>query len=154
MFYFKQKELTKEFNFSKVFKRDDLPGYIRHYILADERILVAYKTIRDHGVFTDSKIVLFDSEKSISRKEIYSIPYNSISTISVIFDEFNAEFHILLNNGIPINLKFTSLDPEDKTRIRILYTAINRIISGQKPDEKEIENLMNDKIELTYKNAN
>lgn len=151
MFYFKQKELTKEFNFSKVFKREDLPGYIRHYVLEDEKILVAYKTIRDHGVFTDSKIVLFDSEKSISRKEIFSIPYNSISTISVIFDEFNAEFHILLNNGIPINLKFASLDPEDKTRIRMLYTTINRIISNQKPDKEEIEKLMSDNLELIYK---
>lgn len=151
MLYFKQKELTKEFNFSKVFKREDLPGYIRHYVLEDEKILVAYKTVRDHGVFTDSKIVLFDSEKSMSRKEIYSIPYNSISTISVSFDEFSAEFNIILNNGVPIKLKFASLDPEDKTRIRMLYTVINRIISGQKLDKDEVEKLMSDDIKLTYK---
>lgn len=150
MLYFKQKELTKEFNFSKAFERQNLPGYIKHYVQDDERILVAYKTMRDHGIFTDSKIILFDSEQSIHRKEIFSIPYNSIATISVIFDEFTAEFNIILVNGIPIKIKFASVEPQDKTRIRTLYTVISAIISNQTPNESEIEKLMSDKIELVY----
>ena len=52
MQYVKYKELTKEFKFSKAFNKDDLPGYIKHYILDNELILVAYKTDRDHGFFT------------------------------------------------------------------------------------------------------
>jgi len=142
----KYKEITKNFNFSKSFNREELPGYIKHYVLEGENILVAYKTLRDHGVFTDSQIVLFDSEKNMGRKQIYTIPYNSISTISITFDKDSAELNILMNNGYPINLKFINTEPEDKLRLRLLYTVINRVICGKSPSERDIERLMSDDI--------
>lgn len=140
----KYKEITKSFNFSKAFAREELPGYIKHYVLEGEQILAAYKTDRDHGVFTDSQIVLFDSEKNMGRKQIYTIPYNSISTISITFDKTSAELSILMNNGYPIILRFINTEPEDKLRLRILYTVINRVVCGKEPLEKDVERLILD----------
>ena len=117
-----------------------------HYILGGERILVAYKTTRDHGVFTDNKIILFDSLDNFSKKQIYTIPYKSISTISITFDKSTAVLDILLDCGYPVQLFFINLEPEDKLRLRILYTVINRIICNQEPMEKDIKKLMNDDI--------
>lgn len=144
--FIKYKEVTKNFNFSKAFNRDELPGYIKHYVLEGENILVAYKTQRDHGVFTDSQIVLFDSEKNMGRKQIYTIPYDSISTISITFDKDSAELNILLENGYPIVLNFINTEPEDKLRLRLLYTVINRIICGKEPSERDVERLMRDDL--------
>lgn len=147
MFYVKYKEITKKFNFSNVINKSDLPGYIRHYVLDDEKILVAYKTSRDHGVFTDNKIILFDSVSKFKiKKQMYTIPYKSISTISIIFEEDSAMLNLLLDCGYPIKLKFINVKPDDKVRLRILYTCINRIISNQEPTKQDIKKLINDDI--------
>lgn len=143
MFYVKYKEITRDFNFSNVLNSKDLPGYIKHYILEDEQILVGYKTSRDHAVFTDKKIVLFDNYSKFGiRKQIYSIPYNSVSTISITFEDKYAEMHLFLNCGYPIRLKFIDVLPEDKVRLRVLYTCINRIISNQEPSKQDIKRLI------------
>lgn len=88
MVYIRYKEVTKHFNFSKALNREDLPGYIRHYVSEDENILVAYKTSRDHGVFNDKKMVLFDNVSMFEKtKQIYTIPYKSISVLDIVFGE-------------------------------------------------------------------
>lgn len=51
MFNFKY----KSFNLSKAINKNDLPGYIKHYICSDELIFSAYKTSRNHGAYTDKK---------------------------------------------------------------------------------------------------
>ena len=60
MAYIKYKELTKFFNFSRYIKNEDLAYYVTDYAYEDEKILVTYKTFRDHGMFTTEKMVLFD----------------------------------------------------------------------------------------------
>lgn len=143
MFYVKYKEITRKFDFSNALNPKDLPGYIKHYILEDEQILVGYKTSRDHAVFSDKKIVLFDNySKGGIRKQIYSIPYNSISTISITFEEHCAEILLFLNCGYPVCLRFINVEPTDKVRLRVLYTCINRIISNQEPSKKDIKRLV------------
>ncbi len=143
MLYVKYKEITKRFDFSEYIKLEDLPGYIRHYVAEDEKILSAFKTIRDHGVFTDKKIVLFDNySKSGIHKQIYTIPYNTISTMSIVFNEKSAEIDLLLNSGHPIRLTFVDVSVKDKVRLRVLYTAITRIISGQEPNKVDAKRLV------------
>ena len=113
-------------------------------ILEDEKILVSYKTSRDHGVFTDKKIILFDNYSKFGvRKQIYSIPYSSISTISVTFESTTAEIYLYLNSGYPMKLKFVNVVAADKVRLRVLYTCINRIINNQKPGDKDLKRLLN-----------
>jgi len=151
MAYIKYKEVTKYFNFSKVLDKTSLPAYIRQYVQDDEQIWTAYKTSRDHGIFTDRKIVLFDNFGKLGmRKQIYTIPYKSISTISVIFDSSSAELSLFLDSGYPVRLKFVSMKGEDKLRLRILYTCISRLITGQKPAEMDLKRLIND--DISFKN--
>lgn len=148
MGYIKYRAVTKPFNFSGVIDKENLPAYIKQYI-REELILVAYKTSRDHGIFTDRKIVLFDNYDK--RKQIYTIPYSSISTLSIIFDENEAELDLFLNSGYPVNLKFVEMSGEDKLRLRILYTCINRLVNGQEPLKMDLDRLLTNDIHLSNK---
>ncbi len=149
MAYMKYKEVTRAFNFSKVLNDDDLPGYIKHYVPEDENILVAYKTSRDHGVFTDKKIVLFDNINTLNRsKRIYTIPFKSVSVLDIVFGEKSAELNFSLDCGFPVKLKFVDMKAEDKIRLRLLYTCINRIVNGQEPLKEDIKRLKSDDVSL------
>jgi len=149
MAYMKYKEVTRAFNFSKVLNDDDLPGYIKHYVPEDENILVAYKTSRDHGVFTDKKIVLFDNINTLNRsKRIYTIPFKSVSVLDIVFGEKSAELNFSLDCGFPVKLKFVDMKAEDKIRLRLLYTCINRIVNGQEPLKEDLKRLKSDDVSL------
>lgn len=142
MAYIRYKEVTKHFNFSKVMMEEDLPDYIRHYIKEDENILVAYKTSRDHGVFTDKKVVLFDNVSKLGMsKQIHTIPYQSISVLDVVFGSRSAELKFCLDCAFPVNLKFVNMSAEDKVRLRLLYTCINRIVNDQEPLKEDVKRL-------------
>lgn len=152
MFYIGKKTITRKFNFSKVIDQSDLPGYIRHYIHNDETILVAYKTMRDHAAFTDKKIVLFDNYSRFGiRKQIYSISYQSISAVAITFKNHKAEMDIILDSGYPLCLKFVNVEPNDKVRLRILYTCINRISSNQEPLKEDMKRLLDNNFSIQYK---
>lgn len=146
MGYIKYKAVTKPFNFSGIIDKDALPAYVKQYI-REEIILVAYKTSRDHGIFTDKKIVLFDNYGK--RKQIFTIPYSSISTLSVIFDENEAVLDLYLNSGYPVCLKFINTSGEDKLRLRILYTCINRLVNNQEPIKMDLDRLLKNDIHLS-----
>ena len=119
MGYVKYKAVTKPFNFSSVIDidKETLPAYVKQYI-RDELILVAYKTSRDHGIFTDKKIVILD---------------------------------LFLNSGYPETLKFVNLTAEEKLRLRILYTCVNRLINDQEPLKMDMDRLLNNDISLSNK---
>ena len=125
-------DISRNVSFSKVLNKKDLPGYIKHYILEDENVLVAYKTSRDNAIFTYNKVVIFDTIKKINRKEIYTLSYNSIIAISITFDVIDAELDLYLECGHPVKLKFIDLEAEDKIRLRLLYTYLSRRISNEK----------------------
>jgi len=147
MAYIKYKEITKYFNFSNVLDKKKLPKYVRDYVFEDEKILEAYKTRTDHGIFTNKKIVLFDNYSLFGiKKQIYAIPYETISTCSVIFHPRSAELSFFLDCGYPVRLKFVKMASEDKLRLRILYSTILKIVSKQNVSEKELNTLIEDKI--------
>ena len=147
MAYIKYKEITKYFNFSSVLDKKKLPKYVNDYVFDGEEILCSYKTSTDHGIFTTKKIVLFDNYSLFGiRKQIYVIPYESISTCSVIFHPRNAELSLFLDSGYPVRLKFARMSGIDKLRLRLLYSAILKIISNQKLSKEELDKLIEDKI--------
>lgn len=148
MGYVKYKAVTKPFDFSSVIDVKDLPAYVKQYV-RDELILVAYKTSRDHGIFTDKKIVLFDNYKN--KKQIYTIPYSSISTLSVVFGGLDASLDIFLNSGYPLHLHFIKMSGEDKLRLRILYTCINRLVNNQEPIKMDLDRLLKNDVRLSNK---
>ena len=147
MAYIKYKEITKYFYFSNVLDKKKLPKYVKDYVFEDEQILTAYKTKTDHGIFTTKKIVLFDNYSLFgTKKQIYSIPYTTISTSSVIFYPKSAELSFFLDCGYPVRLKFVKMSAEDKLRLRILYSTILKIISKQEVTSKEMNKLIEDNI--------
>lgn len=146
MSYVKYRAVTKPFNFSGIIDKNELPAYIKQYI-REELILVAYKTTRDHGIFTDKKIILFDNYGT--RKQIYTIPYSKISTLSIIFDEKKANLDLYLDSGYPVQLTFINMSGEDKLRLRILYTCLNHYINNQEPLQMDIDRLLKNDIHLS-----
>lgn len=139
-------DISRDVSFSKVLNKKELPGYIKHYVLEDENVLVAYKTSRDHAIFTDDKVVIFDTLKKINRKEIYTLPYNNIIAISITFDIIDAEMNLYLEYGYPIKLKFIDLEAEDKVRLRLLYTFLSRRISNEKVPKELYMRLIKDDV--------
>ena len=135
----------KQFMFSSVVNTKELPAYVRQYI-KNEQILTIYKTERDYGAFTDKKIVLFDNKEKT--KQIYSIPYKSISNSLITFNENKAQLSFILNSNYLIPLNFINMDGKDKRRLRILYICIDSFINEQEPIKEDIDNLINNNIKL------
>ncbi len=149
MAYIKYKELTKFFNFSKHIQTADLPYYIYDYVFDDEKVLVSYKTFRDHGVFTTEKIVLFDNRLSFRPfKEIYTIPYHNVSALYIRYKSKSVDLHFDLESGHQVQLKFVNVNRYDKARLRLLYSYICRYINKQKIPSDLVDTLIEDKIEL------
>ncbi|MDD4187159.1 MAG: PH domain-containing protein [Bacilli bacterium] len=147
MAYLKYKEVTKYFNFSKALLKEELPSYVTDYIFEEEDILCGYKTARDYGVFTTKKIVLFDNTSTLGiSKQIYTIPYNTISTISIIFTRSGAELSLFLNSGYPLRIKFINMTNIDKKRVRLIYSIISKIINNQKVSVSEIKKIQENDI--------
>ena len=149
MAYIKYKEITKYFNFSRALDKKELPKYIKDYVFDDEKILAAYKTLTDHGVFSDKKVVLFDSFGF--KRQIYMIPYKSVSTCSIIFSHSGAELLLYLDCGYPVRLKFVNMSDVDKLRVRVLYSTIIRIVNNQKLDLNDVDRLIEDKFSFNDK---
>ena len=147
MAYLKYKEVTKYFNFSKMILKGELPSYVTDYIFEDEVILCGYKTARDYGVFTTKKIVLFDNTSTLGiSKQIYTIPYNTISTLSIIFTRGGAELSLFLDSGYPVRIKFIYMTNIDKKRVRLIYSIISKVINDQKVTSEEIKNIQENNI--------
>ncbi len=125
MAFIKFKEITHYFNFFKEIGTNDIPKYINDYIVDGEEIWAVYKTYRDHGVFTNEKIILFDQRGMGNIKEITTIPYKTISTFSVKFAKSTTDFYMNMYSGYPFRLRFIKLSPEGKRNLRILYNKIN-----------------------------
>lgn len=147
MAYLKYKEVTKYFNFSKMILKGELPSYVTDYIFEDEIILCGYKTSRDYGVFTTKKIVLFDNTSTLGiSKQIYTIPYNTISTLSIIYTRSGAELSLFLDSGYPVRIKFIYMTNIDKKRVRLIYSIISKVINDQKVTSEEIKNIQENNI--------
>lgn len=128
MAYIKYKELTKYFNFNKEIDVDTLPTYVTDYLYEKETIYKAYKTKRDKGIFTDSRMVLFDVNPITNSKKIHVIPYKSISSGAVLFNKFNGAILLSFDSGYQLKLNFVGLSNGDKTELRHLFYYMMRNI--------------------------
>lgn len=136
MAYFKYKELTKYFYFYKELEIETLPKYVTDYVNKNEKIIRAYATARDKGIFTTKKMVLFDVSVFTNSKRIFVIPYKFISILSIEFSSNNATLLLYANSGTPIKIKYRNMTTEDKTRLRELYTTMCDSIIDLKSDSK------------------
>ena len=124
MAYIKYKELTKYFNFNKELSVEGLPTYVTDYFKKDERVVRAYQTSRDKGVFTNQRMILFDVNPFNNSKKIHIIPYSSVSSGAIRFERFSASILFSFDSGYQMELKFIRLDARGKTNLRELFSYI------------------------------
>ena len=121
MAYIKYKELTKYFDFREEIAITDLPDYTTEYVSSDEKILLGYKTSRDHAVFTNKTMILFDRDIIKTYKKIHMIPYASISTSAICFKPGRAEIYLSLDSGYQMRINFINMNHDKKENLKVVY---------------------------------
>ena len=87
-----------------------IPADVGELLVAGERPIAAYKTIRDSAVLSDKRLIVRDAQGLRGKKvEIYSLPYANINMWSsenaAGFLDFSAELELWTRAGhIKVNL--------------------------------------------------
>lgn len=124
MAYAKFKELTKYFDFKAEVPTSRLPEYTTEYVRKDEEILLGYKTHRDHAIFTNKTMILFDRDIVGTYKKIHMIPYHSISTSAICFKPGKAEILLSLDSGYQMRINFVNMNHEKKEHLKVVYKTM------------------------------
>lgn len=124
MAYAKFKELTKYFDFKAEVPTSRLPEYTTEYVRKDEEILLGYKTHRDHAIFTNKTMILFDRDIVGTYKKIHMIPYRSISTSAICFKPGKAEILLSLDSGYQMRINFVNMNHEKKEHLKVVYKTM------------------------------
>ena len=124
MAYAKFKELTKYFDFKAEVPTSCLPEYTTEYVRKDEEILLGYKTHRDHAIFTNKTMILFDRDIVGTYKKIHMIPYKSISTSAICFKPGKAEILLSLDSGYQMRINFVNMNHEKKEHLKVVYKTM------------------------------
>ena len=124
MAYAKFKELTKYFDFKAEVPTSRLPEYTTEYVRKDEEILLGYKTHRDHAIFTNKTMILFDRDIVGTYKKIHMIPYRSISTSAICFEAGKAEVLLSLDSGYQMRINFVNMNHEKKEHLKVVYKTM------------------------------
>ena len=124
MAYTKFKELTKYFDFKAEVPTSRLPEYTTEYVRKDEEILLGYKTHRDHAIFTNKTMILFDRDIVGTYKKIHMSPYRSISTSAICFKPGKAEILLSLDSGYQMRINFVNMNHEKKEHLKVVYKTM------------------------------
>lgn len=124
MAYISFRELTKYFDFKHEVDIRELPFYATEYVNPGEKILAAYKTSRDHAVFTDRTMILFDRDLVGTYKKIHIIPYASVSTSAICFKPGRAEILMSLDSGYQMRIVFVNMNHDKKENLKKVYKAM------------------------------
>lgn len=124
MAYAKFKELTKYFDFKAEVPTSRLPEYTTEYVRKDEEILLGYKTHRDHAIFTNKTMILFDRDIVGTYKKIHMIPYKSISTSAICFKPGKSEILLSLDSGYQMRINFVNMNHEKKEHLKVVYKTM------------------------------
>ena len=124
MAYAKFKELTKYFDFKAEVPTSRLPEYTTEYVRKDEEIFLGYKTHRDHAIFTNKTMILFDRDIVGTYKKIHMIPYRSISTSAICFKPGRAEILLSLDSGYQMRINFVNMNHEKKEHLKVVYKTM------------------------------
>ena len=124
MAYAKFKELTKYFDFKEEIDIDNLPDYTKEYVNSGEKILLGYKTARDHAVFTDKTMILFDRNIACTYKKIHIIPYASVSSSAILFKPGRAEILMTMDSGYQMRIIFVNMNHVKKEHLKEVYKVM------------------------------
>lgn len=123
MAYIKFKELSKYFDFKKeITNIEELPEYAKEYVEDEERILLAYKNVKDYIVFTNLRMILFDRDTmAIYYKKIHIIPYVSISSSAINFKPGKVELLFSLDSGYQLHINFIDMNHDKKENLKKVF---------------------------------
>ena len=123
MAFIKFKPIASHFNFFVTVSRDELDRETLSYIDHEEEILLAFRSKRDIGIFTDKRIILID-RKGFSgfRKSIYSIKYESISSYALNIHSLDSTIEIITDSSHRLIINF--LKPITLDDVHTIYKYI------------------------------
>lgn len=127
MAFIKFKPLTSRYNFYSTIKPEDYDHSINEYLTFEEEVLIAFRSTRDLGVFTNKRILLIDV-KGIKglRRSIFSICYRSILAYELDIHLFDAAINLTTASGHRTSLNFLKPIPlDDMWRV---YHLINQYL--------------------------
>ena len=99
------------FNLTPISKNEVL-GEVSGLLVESEKIVAAFKTVRDQLVFTNKRIVSIDVQGLTGkRKSFSSLPYSKIQFFSVQTQGFaeifpDSELYIMFSNGYTAKFEF------------------------------------------------
>lgn len=107
MAFIKFKPLTSIFNFKKTLTLEEIPKDISKYFIEGETLVMAFRSVRDIGIFTNKRILLID-KKGIRgfRQRISSVNYSSICSYDINIRHIDTFIDLTLSSGHKLLLNF------------------------------------------------
>ncbi len=132
MAYMKFKPLTAELNYTSVVGVDEIEPELAQLIDKSEDIFIVCKATRDLVILTSKRIMILD-RKGVRgfRRQIYSIPYGSVSTYSIDIHNFNTAIELITDSGYQLVLTFSKPIPLE-TMFDIYKYLSNQLLEMQK----------------------
>lgn len=122
MAFIKFKPIASRFNFYQFVTESDLDAESLGYIDKGEKVMLAFRSKRDVGIFTDKRIILID-RKGIRgfRKSIYAIKYESISSYALNIRNLDSIIDIITNSSHRLIINFYKPIPLEQVHIIYKY---------------------------------
>lgn len=126
MAFIKFKPIASHFNFFTSIPKNEIDKDTLNYIDdKDEEILLAFRSTRDVGVFTDKRIILIDRKGFRGfRRSVYSIKYEAISAYALNINELNSNIEIITDSSHRLVMTFLKPIPLDE--VHIIYGYITK----------------------------
>lgn len=112
MAFIKFKPIASHFRFYMSITGNQLDSTTLKFINDDEHIILAFKSQRDLGIFTDKRIILID-KKGIRgfRKSIYAIKYETISAYTLNIRNIDSTIEIITDSSHRLVMNFSKPIP-------------------------------------------
>ncbi|MFA6327579.1 MAG: PH domain-containing protein [Bacilli bacterium] len=116
MAFVRFRPISTTFRFYSILKNDKL---ISEFVHPQEKVVMAFKSRRDIGVFTDKRIILIDY-KGINgpRKSVYAIEYSNVSSYVLNIHAFSSSIDFVTKSSHELRMRFLkSISLEDVNMI-------------------------------------
>ncbi len=115
MAFIKFKPIASRFNFYNTIPNGKLDEESLSFVDEDEQVLLAFRSNRDIGIFTDKRIILID-KKGIRGfcKSIYAIKYESISSYALNIHNLDSTIEIITDSSHRMLINFLKPIPLDE----------------------------------------
>lgn len=126
MAFIKFKPIASRFNFFSTIPKTEIDRDTLSYINQnEEEIILAFRTKRDVGIFTNKRIILIDRKGFRGfRKSIYSVKYESISSYALNIHNLDSTIEIITDSSHRLLINFLKPIPLDD--VHTIYDYITK----------------------------